>query len=93
MKKNLYIITYDLKNPGRNYENLLKAIKHAQTPWAMLGGSSYLVLSFETAAQIRDRLIKFLDVNDKIYVSLLAKEAAWYGLSNEVSNWILNNQK
>ena len=92
MKNNIYIITYDLTNPGRNYEELLKILK-TQGKWARLGGSSYLVACDSTVIQLRDNLKVALDINDKIYVSLLSSPAAWYGLSQDVANWILDNQK
>lgn len=93
MKKAL-IVTYDLSNPGRNYEDLLKRIK-AYKYWARLGGSSYIILVDQgtNVAQHRDYLAEFLDSNDKLYVSTLGKEAAWHGLTVDVSNWIRDNQK
>jgi hypothetical protein len=90
--KKLYIITYDLSNPGRNYETLLKKIM-AYNDWARLGGSSYLITTAHSAIEIRDNLVQQLDSNDKIYVGLMGNSAAWKGLGDEVSNWIKNNQK
>jgi hypothetical protein len=90
--KRLYIVTYDLSNPGRNYESLLKRIK-TYNGWARLGGSSYLIMTEQSATQIRDNLVQELDSNDKIYVGLMGNSAAWRGLGDEVSNWIKNNQK
>jgi hypothetical protein len=90
--KRVYIVTYDLSNPGRNYESLLKRIK-AYGAWARLGGSSFLVLTVETATQVRDNLTPALDTNDSLYVGLMSNSAAWRGLGDEVSNWIKNNQK
>jgi hypothetical protein len=90
--KKLYIVTYDLSNPGRNYEILLKKIK-AHYAWARLGGSSYLILTEQTATQIRDNLTTVLDINDSLYVGLMSDTAAWKGFGDEVSNWIKNNQK
>lgn len=85
--RKVYIITYDLSTPGRNYELLLKKIKsHAN--WARLGGSSYIILSEHSAVEIRDFLVTVLDSNDKIFIGKLSNEAAWHGLSDEVSNWI-----
>lgn len=93
MKKAL-IVTYDLSNPGQNYEALLKRIK-AYKNWARLGGSSYIIMvePLTTVAQHRDFLAVALDPNDKLYVSALGKDAAWQGLTSEVSNWIRENQK
>lgn len=90
--KRVYIVTYDLSNPGRNYESLLKRIKSYEA-WARLGGSSYLVCTEQTATQLRDNLTPALDANDSIYVGLMGVSAAWRGMSDEVSNWIKNNQK
>lgn len=88
----LYIVTYDLVNPGRNYELLLKKIKE-YGKWARLGGSSYLIVAEASAAQIRDNLKTSLDANDKLYVGLMGNAAAWIGLGDEVGNWIHANQK
>ena len=93
MKKAL-IVTYDLSNPGRNYEALLRKIKTYKN-WARLGGSSYIIMVDQgtKTAQHRDYFASILDANDKLYVSALGKDAAWQGLSAEVSNWIRENQK
>jgi len=87
-----YIISYDLSKPGQNYEALLKKIKthHA---WARLGGSAYIVLSDNTAAQIRDDLTQALDKNDKLFVGAINAPAAWIGLGDEVSQWLRNDLK
>jgi len=53
------IITYDLSDPGKNYEALLKRIK-GYTAWARLGGSSYLIGTTQTPEQVRDDLLKAL---------------------------------
>lgn len=90
--KNVYIVTYDLSNPGRNYEALLKLIKSYHA-WARLGGSSYLVLTEQSSVQIRDYLTPALDSNDSLFVGLMGNVAAWSGLGNEVSNWIKDNLK
>jgi hypothetical protein len=90
--KKVYIVTYDLSNPGRNYENLLKRIK-TYSGWARLGGSAYLISTDQNTVQIRDYLTPALDTNDKLYVGRMANEAAWRGLGDDVSNWIKDNQK
>lgn len=88
--KKVYIVSYDLKNPGQNYEKLLALIK-SYGKWARLGGSAYLVVSTQTAVQIRDNLKLALDSNDQLFVGTLTLPAAWAGMPDEVSNWIRNN--
>lgn len=86
------IISYDLANPGQNYESLIQRIK-AYGQWARLGGSAYLILTSQTPQQVRDHLVQVLDANDKIWIGVAPRPSAWKGLPNEVANWILANQK
>lgn len=86
------IVSYDLVNPGQNYEKLIQKIK-SHTSWARLGGSAYLILTSNTPVQVRDFLAPSLDANDKLYVGVAPAPAAWQGLPNDVANWILKNQK
>ena len=89
---NAYIITYDLSSPGQNYESILKTIKQNYA-WARLGGSAYIVLSSKTAFQIRDEIMAFMDRNDQLFVGVINAPAGWYGLGDEVSDWLKNNLK
>jgi len=85
-----YIISYDLRNPGQNYETLLQRIK-SYSSWARLGGSAYIIISNDSAADIRNYLMAVLDNNDKIFVGVVNAPAAWRGLGDEVSQWLRNN--
>lgn len=85
-----YIITYELHRPGQNYEELIRRIKSYGT-WARLGGSDYVIISTQTAVQIRDYLSGAIDYNDSIFVGTLMAPAAWNGMTDEVSNWLRNN--
>lgn len=85
-----YIISYDLSNPGRNYEDLLKRIKSYHS-WARLGGSAYVIKTEKTYVEIRDDLMKSLDENDKLFVGTVNAPAAWIGLAKDVSDWLRDN--
>lgn len=86
------IVTYDLSNPGQNYETLIKQIK-AYGTWARIGFSCYLIKTDATVESVRDLLLKSLDRNDKIYVGMAPAPSAWFGLGEEVSKWIHTHQK
>ena len=86
--KNILIITYDLAAPDRNYEGLLKKIKSYGT-WAKICESSYLIKTDKVPEKVRDHLLDYIDEDDKLFVGTLIAPAAWYGLSDSVSNWIL----
>lgn len=88
----VYIVSYDLVEPGQQYKDLINLIKQEKA-WARLGGSAYLVESTLSAVELRDRYKGVLDGNDKLYVGQATTPAAWYGLSDQVSEWIKNNLK
>ena len=58
MKKRTYIISYDLRKPGRNYEEVLRVIK-SYSAWARLGSSAYLVITTKKPDIIRDEFMSF----------------------------------
>lgn len=86
------IVTYDLVNPGQNYERLLDEIKAAAS-WAKLGGSSYLIETTESVIAVRDRLQRHLDQNDRLFVGSAPAPSAWRGLPDDVTNWIMEHQR
>ena len=86
------IISYDLMQQGQNYERLSELVK-SYDKWARLGGSAYLIYTDSTPKQVRDRLREALDSNDKLYVGVSPAPSAWVGISDNVSNWIISNQK
>lgn len=87
------MITYDLRQPGRNYTPLYEAIKTAGYSCVHPLESVWLVASNSTAQAIRDQLQSQIDSNDALLVSGLTGEAAWTGISqsNEVLRWYQNN--
>ena len=70
------IIEYDLRAPGRNYDDLYKAIK-AYGVWAHITESTWFIKTNENCAQVRDKLLKHMDSNDRIFVAVLTGVAAW----------------
>lgn len=90
--KKVLIISYDLTKPGQNYEPLIQRIK-SLGPWARLGGSAYLVLTDNSVVQVRDYLLQAMSGSDPIYVGISPPPSAWSGMPDDVSKWILNNQK
>ncbi len=90
--KRVLIVSYDLVDPGQNYERLIKLIK-AYPSWARLGGSAYLILTDIPPKAVRDNLAQALDKNDKIFVGVAPAPSAWRGLPEDVSKWLQANQK
>ena len=84
MKKR-YMITYDLNNPGQNYEKVIESIKNASDGnWCSYWKSSFLIRSnYATAQQVSDLITPHLDKND----SLLVIEAV-----NNYQGWLKKKQ-
>lgn len=74
---------------SEDYQKLIELIKEGGV-WARLGGSSYLIQSCLTAVELRDKFKCVLDKNDMLYVGEVTAPAAWYGLSKDVSDWIIS---
>lgn len=70
------IIEYDLRTPGRNYDELYKAIK-AYGVWAHITESTWFIKTSESCVQVRDKLLAQMDSNDRIFVAALTGAAAW----------------
>lgn len=81
-----FLINYDLKTPGRNYDDLIKVIK-AYGTWANICRSCWSIQTTQTAAQIRDNLKQYIDTNDILFVCDYDNWAS-YGLSQEVADWL-----
>ncbi|MBO7415996.1 MAG: hypothetical protein J6U22_05415 [Bacteroidaceae bacterium] len=90
--KMVYIVSYDLSEPGQKYETLIGKIKESLA-WARLGQSAYLVESEQSAVELRNYYRNELDNNDKIYVGKVCAPAAWFGMPKDVTDWILEKVK
>lgn len=88
--KNILIITYDLSAPHQNYDGVLSEIK-AYGTWAKVSESSYLIKTIKTPEKVRNSLLKYIDDDDKLFIGTVNAPAAWHGLSESLSNWILKH--
>lgn len=70
-----YIVTYDLRKPGQNYDELIKAIKTYK--WAKVTESAWFVATTSTSAEVRDKLKAHIDAGDRLMVAALTGAAAW----------------
>jgi hypothetical protein len=70
------IISYDLCAPGRNYDELYKAIK-AYGTWAHITESTWFIKTDSSCVEVRDKLLSCLDKNDRLFVGELTGVAAW----------------
>ena len=71
-----FLIIYELRTPGRNYEALYNTIK-AYGTWAKITDGAWAIVTDSTATQIRDRLVQFIDSTDRIFVIKSGHYSAW----------------
>jgi hypothetical protein len=71
-----YLISYDLRQPERDYDDLIKAIKAYKT-WAHITESLWAVVTTSSARNIRDNLFNHIDADDRLIVVRSGTEAAW----------------
>lgn len=85
-----YMVSYDLIK-RKDYPDLWKALDAYGSTWHCLG-STWIIKSDETAAQIRDKLKAHIDGDDKLIVNLLQREAAWtISFSQKCKDWLMKN--
>lgn len=82
-----YLISYDLRKPGRNYADLHEAIKSFGT-WAHPLESLWAVVSNLSSQQIRDFLLTKMDANDGLLVVKSANSGAWSSVGTAPSEWL-----
>ena len=70
------IIEYDLCSPGRNYNTLYETIQ-AYGVWARITESTWFIKTGDSCVQVRDKLKKCMDSNDRLFVVELTGTAAW----------------
>jgi hypothetical protein len=81
-----YIVTYDLSAPGRNYESLFGYLK--QFAYAHVVESTWVITTYKTAVEVRDEILLHIDNNDHVLVIEATRNAAWFGLPAQVSDWL-----
>ncbi len=86
-----YIVSYDLRQPddaSADYEELIKAIK-GYGYWGRLMLSTWIVVTTQDAAEIRDTLQQHMASQDRIFVAPVGKPAAWRNIMAK-SEWLKN---
>ncbi len=72
----LYLITYDLRKPGRNYDDLYKLLRDTWTA-KPIAESVWLAELNGPAAAIRDIVLGAVDANDRILAIEVTSSADW----------------
>jgi hypothetical protein len=63
----VYVVSYDLRKPGKNYTGLIEQLQHSPRWWHYLA-STWLISTSEGASQLYNRLAPHLDRGDSILI-------------------------
>ena len=85
---NCYIIGYDLRKE-RDYDSLYQAIRSYGT-YVHLLESQWAIVTSQSALEVRNYLLGYIDNNDGLFVAKLTEEAAWHNLlsGKEGHKWL-----
>lgn len=85
------LVSYDLRKPGRNYDNLYEHLESYPDHISPLESVWLLKTSF-SAKRVRNAVLKHIDSNDGLLViNVTGAAAAWNGLSTAHSKWMKEN--
>ena len=85
----VYLVTYDLRMPGRNYNDLYAALdKYANCHDLE---SVWFIDTENSSSAIRDHLEKFIDSNDGLFVGKLTQQWSGYGI--RCANWLNDSSR
>lgn len=88
---NNLFVSYDLKNPGQNYDRTIAAIKSLGS-WAKVQYSLWYVKSSYTAKQAAEIVRRAQDANDTlIVIDATSNDAAWYNIDPKVAEFMQQN--
>lgn len=63
----IYLVSYDLNEPDKDYRRLFDAIERYDKPCRILK-SQWLIRSDKSAEEIFNELVDFIDANDELFV-------------------------
>lgn len=88
----VFLITYDLHSPGKDYNNLHEGIRSLGNWWHYLDSTWLIANPLENANSIARKLKTHMDQNDYILVVEITRQPREGWLPQEAWDWI-NNQE
>ena len=80
-------ISYDLRKPGRNYDDLYKTIKSAPS-WAHAMDSLWFISTDESTERWSNRLRQVMDRNDWLFVVDITGQPRHGWMKKEIWEWL-----
>lgn len=86
----IYCVSYDLKTPGKKYEDLYDKLK-SFNGYNHILDSTWLVCSNQTASDVYDTIQPAIDKNDSVFISKVNPNEYSGWLSQAAWDWIRRN--
>lgn len=87
----IYLVSYDLNAPGKDYSLLYASIKELSSSWWHYLDSTWFIQTELPPSVLRDKLRQVLDSTDRIIVIKVTLPWASYNLSDKAVQWLKNN--
>jgi hypothetical protein len=81
-----YIVTYELKQPRREYMDFIGAIK-SYDEWAQVLESTWAIVTDAPAVEVRDHLWELVHPDDGLFVVESGRDASWKDVRCE-NQWL-----
>jgi hypothetical protein len=88
----IYAISYDLKQPGRNYDDLYDAIKSANG-WAHAMDSLWFISTSESVNAWSDKLLAVMDKNDYLFVVDITGQPRQGWMRQDIWDWLKETER
>jgi hypothetical protein len=90
----IFLITYDLKKPGRDYSSLYETIKSAKSWWHYLD-STWLIYSNETVTvnEWSEKIRNVIDANDLFLIVDITNQPRQGWLKKQAWEWIREKEQ
>ena len=75
MALQLFSVSYDLREPGKDYPSLITELQRLGAKKILL--SHWVLRSSKSAEQLRDQLLSFIDDNDRLFVDQVSDWASF----------------
>lgn len=83
----IYLITYDLKSPGKDYNALYDTIKSSTSWWHYLD-STWIIQTNQSIDYWSDKIRNVIDQNDLFIIINITKQPRQGWLKKEAWEWI-----
>ena len=87
----IYLVTYDLKKPGKHYESLHITLKTAVSWWHYLD-STWIIKSEQPVNYWSEKIRGVIDKNDNFLIVDITKQNRQGWLPKKAWDWIRRNE-